>query len=88
MPSAASVKVEKLPANNSANNVAATSAAPLVDSVDNNSPIRQALVIIEHKIRNLEKRKVSPLCTFRRDCNLASFYFTFATVITTFLVAS
>lgn len=59
MPSAASVKVEKLPANNSANNVAATSAAPLVDSVDNNSPIRQALVIIEHKIRNLEKRKVS-----------------------------
>lgn len=29
------------------------------DNVDNNSPIRQALVIIEHKIRNLEKRKVS-----------------------------
>lgn len=27
--------------------------------VDNSTPIRQVLVIIEHKIRNLEKRKVS-----------------------------
>lgn len=32
--------------------------------VDNSSPIRQVLVIIEHKIRNLEKRKVSPPHTY------------------------
>lgn len=52
MPSAASVKVDKQ----------ITSESSLVDannSQQQNTPIRQALVIIEHKIRNLEKRKVS-----------------------------
>lgn len=48
MPSAASVKVDKQ----------ITSESALVDSTQQNTPIRQALVIIEHKIRNLEKRKV------------------------------
>lgn len=61
MPSAASVKVEKPPTNNSAHNVA-TNNATTAEMVDNNSPIRQVLVIIDHKIRNLEKRKVS-YCT-------------------------
>lgn len=48
MPSAASVKLDKQLAPDTA----------LVDSSSQNTPIRQALVIIEHKIRNLEKRKV------------------------------
>lgn len=58
MPSAASVKVDKSSTNNSAVNVAGkeTTAA---ENVDNSSPIRQVIVIIDHKIRNLEKRKVS-----------------------------
>lgn len=61
MPSAASVKVEKpSTTNNSANNVvAAINTAAPGENVDNNSPIRQISLIIEHKIRNLEKRKVS-----------------------------
>lgn len=58
MPSAASVKVEKPSSNISVNNMAQI-ATIQTENVDNNSPIRQALVIIEHKIRNLEKRKVS-----------------------------
>lgn len=66
MPSAASVKVEKPPTtNNSANNavVANIVVATQADNVDNSSPIRQISLIIEHKIRNLEKRKVR--ATFR-----------------------
>lgn len=62
MPSAASVKVEKPPTTNiSANNaVAATKeAVASSENVDNSSPVRQISLIIEHKIRNLEKRKVS-----------------------------
>lgn len=46
MPSASSIKLEK------------SSTAAAAEAVDN-SPIRQVLVIVEHKIRNLEKRKVS-----------------------------
>ncbi|XP_031627981.1 caprin homolog isoform X2 [Contarinia nasturtii] len=60
MPSAASVKVEKPPTTNiSANNaVAATKeAVAQSENVDNSSPVRQISLIIEHKIRNLEKRK-------------------------------
>lgn len=37
---------------------AAAAAAAAANAVDNSTPIRQVLVIIEHKIRNLEKRKV------------------------------
>lgn len=48
MPSAASVKIDKTI---SAENALAESAA-------NSTPLRQAITIIEHKIRNLEKRKV------------------------------
>lgn len=63
MPSAASVKVEKPPTTNiSANNAVVAkveAAAPGSENVDNNSPVRQISLIIEHKIRNLEKRKVS-----------------------------
>lgn len=61
MPSAASVKVENSPTTNiSANNaVAAKEAAAQSENVDNSSPVRQISLIIEHKIRNLEKRKVS-----------------------------
>jgi len=57
MPSAASVKVEKpSTTNNSANiAVAAKDSAAQGENVD--SPIRQISLIIEHKIRNLEKRK-------------------------------
>lgn len=53
-----SVKVEKPPANNvvTANNKEAV-AVPSGENVD--SPVRQISLIIEHKIRNLEKRKVS-----------------------------
>lgn len=49
MPSAASVKIDKQinPEN------------ALADSSQNLTPLRQAITIIEHKIRNLEKRKVS-----------------------------
>lgn len=56
MPSAASVKVEKQ----------LTPESALVDSssTPQNTPIKQGLVIIEHKIRNLEKRKVSFKCSF------------------------
>lgn len=60
MPSAASVKVEKPPTTNiSANNVvvAKVEAVAPGENVDNNSPVRQISLIIEHKIRNLEKRK-------------------------------
>lgn len=58
MPSAASVKVDKPPTNNSATNVT-TIPVTQADNVENNTPIRQALIAIDHKIRNLEKRKVS-----------------------------
>jgi len=44
MPSALSAKIEK-------------QSSPEV-VIDNSTPIRQVLVVIEHKIRNLEKRKV------------------------------
>lgn len=49
MPSAANIKMDKQ----------ITSETASVDSASNqqNTPIRQAIVIIEHKIRNLEKRK-------------------------------
>lgn len=62
MPSAASVKVEKPPTTNiSANNVVVAKVEAIApgENVDNNSPVRQVSLIIEHKIRNLEKRKVS-----------------------------
>lgn len=49
MPSAASVKIEK-PAG------AATADNGLVDNA-NVTPLRQAITVVEHKIRNLEKRK-------------------------------
>lgn len=53
MPSAANVKIDK--------QISSENALP--DPAANNStPLRQAITIIEHKIRNLEKRKVS--CTF------------------------
>lgn len=50
MPSAANIKVDKQ----------ITSETASVESASNqqNTPIKQAIVIIEHKIRNLEKRKV------------------------------
>ncbi|GLV35799.1 Caprin [Carabus blaptoides fortunei] len=49
MPSAANIKMDKQ----------ITSETASVDSASNqqNTPIRQGIVIIEHKIRNLEKRK-------------------------------
>lgn len=64
MPSAASVKVEKLPTTNISANCAVTAnnkeaAATPGENVENSSPVRQISLIIEHKIRNLEKRKVS-----------------------------
>lgn len=63
MPSAASVKVEKPPTTNisAINAVAANNkdAVAQAENVDNSSPVRQVALIIEHKIRNLEKRKVS-----------------------------
>lgn len=59
MPSAASVKVDK--------QINSSESSALVESgstqQNNNTPIRQALVIIEHKIRNLEKRKVNSYYT-------------------------
>ncbi|XP_055314162.1 caprin homolog isoform X2 [Sitodiplosis mosellana] len=60
MPSAASVKVDKPPTTNIlANNAVAANkeAAAQSENVDNSSPVRQISLIIEHKIRNLEKRK-------------------------------
>lgn len=64
MPSAASVKVDKPPTTNiSANNAVTANIKEAVaqpgENVDNSSPVRQISLIIEHKIRNLEKRKVS-----------------------------
>lgn len=62
MPSAASVKVDKPPTTNilASNAVAPNKeAAAQSENVDNSSPVRQISLIIEHKIRNLEKRKVS-----------------------------
>lgn len=49
MPSAANVKIDK--SISSADNALAETNA--------NTPLRQAITIVEHKIRNLEKRKVS-----------------------------
>lgn len=49
MPSAANVKIDK--------QISPESGA-LVES-NTPTPLRQAITIIEHKIRNLEKRKVS-----------------------------
>lgn len=61
MPSAASVKVEKPPTTNNSAIMAAATANVVVagENVDNSSPVRQIAVLVEHKIRNLEKRKVS-----------------------------
>lgn len=61
MPSAASVKVEKPPTTNNSAIMAAATANVVVagEIVDNSSPVRQIAVLVEHKIRNLEKRKVS-----------------------------
>lgn len=64
MPSAANVKIDKQISSENA----------LADSAANSTPIRQAITIIEHKIRNLEKRKVGPRphfgpptsCTYER----------------------
>lgn len=50
MPSAANVKIDK--------QISSENALP--DS-SNASPLRQAITVIEHKIRNLEKRKVGSL---------------------------
>nr|XP_023011951.1 caprin homolog [Leptinotarsa decemlineata] len=47
MPSAASVKIDKQISPENA----------LADSTQNLTPVRQAITVIEHKIRNLEKRK-------------------------------
>lgn len=58
MPSAASVKVDKQ----------ITSESALLDTSSQQNPIRQALVIIEHKIRNLEKRKVSTILLMFSFC--------------------
>lgn len=49
MPSAANVKIDKQ----------ISSENTLSDTSNNLTPLRQAITIIEHKIRNLEKRKVS-----------------------------
>lgn len=52
MPSAANLKIDKpLPAENSVN----------VNDTNPNvvTPLRQAITTVEHKIRNLEKRKVT-----------------------------
>lgn len=61
MPSAANVKVDKQIS--SAENALADTGNSAMN------PLRQAIIIIEHKIRNLEKRKVSDiicvsLCAF------------------------
>lgn len=50
MPSAANVKIDKQ----------ITPENALVES-NTPSPLRQAITVIEHKIRNLEKRKVSTI---------------------------
>lgn len=52
MPSAASVKVDKQI--NSEGGLVDTSGGAAAAT-----PLRQAITVIEHKIRNLEKRKVS-----------------------------
>lgn len=74
MPSAASLKVEKPPTTNiSANNAVAANikdAVPQGENVDNSSPVRQVALIIEHKIRNLEKRKVSKSKKHKKKMNL------------------
>lgn len=71
MPSAASAKLEKKSSVEVPNN--------------NNTPLRQVLVIVEHKIRNLEKRKVCKKAK-KKDKNFTAqhkrkknsrFYFTF-----------
>jgi hypothetical protein len=49
MPSAANVKID--------NKVSPESALP--DSSSAATPLRQVITLVEHKIRNLEKRKVS-----------------------------
>lgn len=55
MPSAANVKIDKQ----------INSDTALGDASGNAStPIRQAITVIEHKIRNLEKRKVSSQSCF------------------------
>lgn len=51
MPSAANVKIDKQIS--SAENALADTGSTVI------TPLRQAITIIEHKIRNLEKRKVS-----------------------------
>lgn len=63
MPSAASVKIEK-PAG------AATADNGLVDNA-NVTPLRQAITVVEHKIRNLEKRKVSRPVSLHDDTHEA-----------------
>lgn len=61
MPSAASVKIDKQPNPENA----------LADSSQNLTPLRQAVTIIEHKIRNLEKRKVTYSCVCCDDLNIS-----------------
>lgn len=51
MPSAANVKIDKTVPSDSALNA---------DPNANNTPMKQAIIMLEHKIRNLEKRKVRP----------------------------
>ncbi|XP_044735987.1 caprin homolog [Chrysoperla carnea] len=58
MPSASSVKTEKV----ASQEVASSESSSKTDQ--QNTPIRQAIVIIEHKIRNLDKRKAK-LETYR-----------------------
>lgn len=54
MPSAASVKIDK--------QLPPSAETALTDNGNSTAtPLRQAITIIEHKIRNLEKRKVCPL---------------------------
>lgn len=56
MPSAANVKIDK---HISTENATVESSSTSSSASNNNStPLRQAITIIEHKIRNLEKRKV------------------------------
>lgn len=60
MPSAANHKIDKQLSPENA----------LADSSGALSPIRQVITLVEHKIRNLEKRKVSPECFNRTPPNL------------------
>lgn len=60
MPSAANVKIDKHISNNENATVESSSTASAATGTSNShsTPLRQAITVIEHKIRNLEKRKV------------------------------